>query len=77
MSTKRAPGPEAGVPAKRRAQEEMTAHAIVNKNELPHGGSAHRFEGYRHGGADVPERTRGHRRVPLYAFGTVQVLQKG
>jgi hypothetical protein len=55
----------------------MMAHAIVNKNELPHGGIAHRFEGYRHGGADVRERTQGHRRVPLYAFGTVQVLQKG
>jgi hypothetical protein len=55
----------------------MMAHAIVNKNELPHGGIAHRFEGYRHGGADVRERTQGHRRVPPYAFGTVQVLQKG
>jgi hypothetical protein len=53
------------------------AHTIVHKNELPHSGSAHRFEGYRHGGADVQERTQGHRLVPLYAFATVQVLQKG
>ena len=28
------------------------AHA-VSKDELPHSGSAHRFEGYQHGGADV------------------------
>lgn len=27
-------------------------HAI-NKDELPHSGSAHRFEGYRYGGANV------------------------
>jgi quercetin dioxygenase-like cupin family protein len=28
-------------------------HTIVNKDELPHSGSAHRFEGHLHGGADV------------------------
>ena len=28
-------------------------HFVVAKDELPHSGSAHRFEGYLHGGADV------------------------
>jgi mannose-6-phosphate isomerase-like protein (cupin superfamily) len=28
-------------------------HYVVAKDELPHSGSAHRFEGYLHGGADV------------------------
>ena len=28
-------------------------HFIVAKDELPHSGSAHRFEGYLYGGADV------------------------
>ena len=28
-------------------------HTIVNIDELPHSGSAHRFEGHLHGGADV------------------------
>ncbi len=28
-------------------------HTTVNKDELPHSGSAHRFEGHLHGGADV------------------------
>jgi mannose-6-phosphate isomerase-like protein (cupin superfamily) len=26
---------------------------IINKDELPHSGTAHKFEGYRYGGADV------------------------
>jgi quercetin dioxygenase-like cupin family protein len=33
-------------------REEKMAHA-VDKDELPHSGSAHRFEGHRHGGLDV------------------------
>jgi quercetin dioxygenase-like cupin family protein len=28
-------------------------HTIVNNDDLPHSGSAHRFEGHLHGGADV------------------------
>ncbi len=28
-------------------------HFVVAKDELPHSGSAHRFEGYLYGGADV------------------------
>jgi len=28
-------------------------YIVVAKDELPHSGSAHKFEGYRHGGADV------------------------
>jgi quercetin dioxygenase-like cupin family protein len=28
-------------------------YTVVNKDELPHSGSAYRFEGHRHGGAHV------------------------
>ena len=28
-------------------------HFLIDKVELPHGGSAHRFEGYLYGGAEV------------------------
>jgi len=34
-------------------QEEIMEHFIVAKDELPHSGSAHRFEGCLYGGADV------------------------
>jgi quercetin dioxygenase-like cupin family protein len=34
-------------------QEETMNHFVVAKDELPHSGSAHRFEGYLYGGADV------------------------
>jgi mannose-6-phosphate isomerase-like protein (cupin superfamily) len=34
-------------------QEEKMNHFVVAKDELPHSGSAHRFEGYLYGGADV------------------------
>jgi quercetin dioxygenase-like cupin family protein len=31
----------------------MMTYTVVNKDELPHSGSAYRFEGHRHGGAHV------------------------
>lgn len=34
-------------------QEEKMNHFVVAKDELPHSGSAHRFEGYLYGGAEV------------------------
>jgi mannose-6-phosphate isomerase-like protein (cupin superfamily) len=33
-------------------REEKMAH-VISKNELPHSGSAHKFEGFQYGGADV------------------------
>jgi len=29
------------------------AHSLIARDELPHSGTAHRFEGYLHGGANV------------------------
>jgi mannose-6-phosphate isomerase-like protein (cupin superfamily) len=48
------PASEAGVPENTDIeQEEKMNHFVVAKDELPHSGNAHRFEGYLHGGADV------------------------
>jgi mannose-6-phosphate isomerase-like protein (cupin superfamily) len=46
--------PEAEVPENTDTeQEEGMNHFVVAKDELPHNGGAHRFEGYLYGGADV------------------------
>lgn len=34
-------------------REEIKVTYVINKDELPHGGSPHRFEGYLYGGAKV------------------------
>jgi mannose-6-phosphate isomerase-like protein (cupin superfamily) len=48
------PASEAEVPEKTDTEQEETMnHFVVAKDELPHSGSAHRFEGYLYDGAEV------------------------
>jgi mannose-6-phosphate isomerase-like protein (cupin superfamily) len=53
MSAKRSPRLEPRISAERQTQEEIVAYTVVTKEDLPHSGSAYRFEGHRHGGVDV------------------------
>jgi quercetin dioxygenase-like cupin family protein len=41
------------LPASQTTREENIVTRIIAREELPHSGSAHRFEGYRHGGVNV------------------------
>jgi mannose-6-phosphate isomerase-like protein (cupin superfamily) len=46
-------GTSAPVPTIANTQEESMTHFVIDKDELPHSGSAHRFGGYLYGGAEV------------------------
>jgi quercetin dioxygenase-like cupin family protein len=58
------------------------AHTIIAMDELPHSGTAHRFEGYLHGGANVSffisETPPGEGpRLHIHPYEEVFVVQEG